>query len=104
VKVWDVQTGQEALTLAGNHGAISNVTFSPDGKRLAASGGDGTVMVWDARILTADEKEAEFLLLALVANHASQAETRSRLRQDATISEAVRRIALSSQMTPMYRP
>ncbi|HLJ95396.1 MAG TPA: protein kinase [Gemmataceae bacterium] len=45
IKVWDAQTGQELLTLKG--GGVS-VAFSLDGKRLAGSGPDGTVKIWDA--------------------------------------------------------
>jgi WD40 repeat protein len=46
VKVWDVATGAEALTLRG---AGSAVAYSPDGKRLAAVGWDDTIRVWDAQ-------------------------------------------------------
>jgi WD40 repeat protein len=48
VKVWDVQTGRELLTLQGHPAQISSVAFSPDGKRLA-SAASGTVKVWDAQ-------------------------------------------------------
>jgi WD40 repeat protein len=46
VKVWDVQSGQELLSLEG--GGWGGVAFSPDGHRLAAGAANGTVKIWDA--------------------------------------------------------
>ena len=37
VKVWDVSTGQETLTLKGLTGLATVVAFSPDGSRIAAA-------------------------------------------------------------------
>ncbi len=51
-KVWDVQTGQELMTLYGNTSNVFGVSFSPDGKHVATAGGDGT-----ARIYTMDMDE-----------------------------------------------
>jgi WD40 repeat protein len=46
VKVWDLSTGQELLTLRESGGAAQDVAFSPDGKRLAAACQEGCVKVY----------------------------------------------------------
>ena len=48
VKVWDAQTGQEALSLKGHTNTVSSVAFSPDGKRIVSGSWDKTVKVWGA--------------------------------------------------------
>jgi WD40 repeat protein/predicted Ser/Thr protein kinase len=52
VKLWNVATGQELLTLDGHTGTVRAVAFSPDGRALASCG-DGPggaieVIVWRA--------------------------------------------------------
>jgi WD40 repeat protein len=50
VKVWDVTTGQEALSLKGDTGDPLSACFSPDGSRLAVGCGGGlTATMWNAR-------------------------------------------------------
>src|SRR5262249_7528066 len=46
VKVWEVATGREAMTLTTERSGFDYVTFSPDGRTLAASSA-GDIMLWD---------------------------------------------------------
>jgi WD40 repeat protein len=50
VRVWDVDKGQEVLSLKGHASGVSGVSYSPYGKRIASASKDGTVRVWDVRI------------------------------------------------------
>jgi WD40 repeat protein len=52
-KLWEVESGKERAACAGSKGAgpifgIANVSFSKDGKLIAAGDQAGTVKVWDA--------------------------------------------------------
>jgi WD40 repeat protein len=49
VKVWDVHSGREILTLNGHTGYVSSVVYSPDGRHIVSGGWDDVVKVWDAR-------------------------------------------------------
>ncbi|MHB1556720.1 MAG: WD40 repeat domain-containing serine/threonine protein kinase [Isosphaeraceae bacterium] len=46
VKVWDVETRAEILSLHQEHG-VASLAFGLDGRRLAAAAGNGIVKVWD---------------------------------------------------------
>jgi WD40 repeat protein/serine/threonine protein kinase len=48
VKVWDMNTGQEVLTLSSFTNSVRCVQFSPDGRRLAACC-RGLIQLWDAQ-------------------------------------------------------
>lgn len=48
--VWDVASGQPALTFSGHSGDVYGVSarYSPDGRRIVTASADGTAAVWDA--------------------------------------------------------
>ena len=102
VKVWDATSGQETLTLKGHTGPVRSVAFSADGKRLASANSDQTIKVWDARPVTPGlERAVEQLsheAQSAVARHremlATYEELQAALRNDETISDAVRNKAL----------
>ena len=55
VKLWDIRSGQELLTLSlpevanpSNETGVAALAFSPDGQRLYAALADGTVRYWEA--------------------------------------------------------
>jgi len=48
VLIWDAQTGRQLLTLDGHIGDVTQLAFSPDGKRLVSGDYDMTVKLWDA--------------------------------------------------------
>jgi tetratricopeptide (TPR) repeat protein len=58
IKMWDVETAQEVLRLKGHASGMLDVTFSPDGKSLAAVSQDGALRVWNAQDRSEDASRA----------------------------------------------
>ena len=46
VVIWDVDTGQQFLTLTAGGAPIISLDWSSDGRRIVAGKEDGTVQVW----------------------------------------------------------
>jgi WD40 repeat protein len=48
VRLWDLASGQEILTLRGHTRPVGSVRFISDGNRLISASADRTVRIWDA--------------------------------------------------------
>lgn len=48
-RIYNLATGQSEHTLRGHSGPVWGVSFTPDGGRLATTGKDRTLRMWDAR-------------------------------------------------------
>ena len=47
IKVWEVASGKERLSLEGHKDAVLSVAFNADGKVLASGSSDKTIKVWN---------------------------------------------------------
>jgi WD40 repeat protein len=47
IHLWEVATGKEVRTFQGHRGEIESLAFSGNGRRLASSSTDSTVLLWD---------------------------------------------------------
>jgi WD40 repeat protein len=47
-EVYDLDSGEKVVTLAGHGGHVLDVTYSPDGSLIGTASADGEVRLWDA--------------------------------------------------------
>src|SRR5262249_13247121 len=98
VRIWDVISGLEVLTLRCPTGVVSGVAFSPDGTQLAAAGMGSAPVIWDAGPMTPEavlEREALGLLDHLFSKPLCKADVEGYLRNSPTIRPEARQVALS---------
>jgi hypothetical protein len=50
VTIWEVTTGEKAVTLSGHRRRITSIGYSTDGRRLLTASGDKTARLWDVEI------------------------------------------------------
>src|SRR5205085_10172383 len=48
VKIWDVISGEELMSLKADALSVKCVSWSPDGKRIASAGFDAVIGIWDS--------------------------------------------------------
>ena len=47
IKVWDITTGEQLLSLSGHSSWVKAVAVSPDGEKVISGSDDNTVKVWN---------------------------------------------------------
>ena len=100
VKLWDVVTGQEILTVRHRSAFANDIAYSPDGLRLATADADRRITLWDAAeplATMSPDRQAR----SLVGHHFNRtptpplAEVERIIRADPSIDEPLRVSALA---------
>ena len=59
IELFDMTIGEKIKTLDGHTSIVETLVFSPDGKTLASTGQDGTILVWDWEEALKNSSESE---------------------------------------------
>ena len=81
IHLWDVETGTRKY-MPYQHGYVTSVRFSPDGKTFATASVDGTVLLWDSEHITG-------ILKATLTEHRDDVNSVSFSPDGKTIASAV---------------
>ncbi len=105
VRMWDAVSGEALAVLRWYEERVASVAFSPDGTRLATGSRDNGVRIWDSvpcrvRFLyrqasLAARPEAERIVGELWQTFTDANSIAEQLREDASLSEPLRRAALN---------
>jgi WD40 repeat protein len=49
IDIWNVDTGEKVKTLIGHTNAVTNLSFSPDGRILVSASYDGKIILWGVK-------------------------------------------------------
>jgi WD40 repeat protein len=47
LKVWELQSGREVITIEGHSASVNGVALTPDDRRAVSASRDKTIRVWD---------------------------------------------------------
>ncbi len=73
IRLWEIASGQERLSLPGNVGGSGCLAFTPDGRTLISAGTDTTALVWDLAPPEPAMKDLDHLWSDLADGDASRA-------------------------------
>ena len=97
IKLWDVATHALLATFTRHKRGTRGVAFSPDGDRLVTCDSGRTIKLWDGRPWTSaqrDSVEVRSYLARHTLDKASRSALEAAIREDKTLSDAVRAQAL----------
>lgn len=105
IKLWDLASGEETLTLRGGSEKLMSVAFSRDGLRLAGADFDGRIWLWDARPWTTElriEQQARGVVERLFGDHLPKTEVMLAIQRDEAMSADVKHMAVD--MVERWQP
>jgi hypothetical protein len=109
VRVWEIATGKPVASFEGHHGAITALSYAPDGKSLASGSVDSAILVWDliGRLLKPkDAKPLTAAQLEVLWNHLLDADAAKAFRAIGALVAAGDEAALylKKQLSPAPIP